>query len=78
MTSIPQIASKRDPFRDQEAQEWVEAIIGRKFPGGVAYEDYLRDGTVLCELMNKIKPGSVSKINPSGGSDFKMMENINK
>ncbi|XP_065222456.1 muscle-specific protein 20 [Planococcus citri] len=71
------IAGKRDPQQDKEAQEWVEAILGRKFPSGVAYEDYLRDGVVLCELMNKIAPGSISKINTSGG-DFKMMENINK
>lgn len=71
------IASKRDPQQDHEAQRWVETILGRKFPSGVAYEDYLRDGVVLCELINKIKPGSVNKINTSGG-DFKMMENINK
>lgn len=43
----------------------------------MAYEDYLRDGQVLCEVMNKIKPGSIPKVNSSGG-DFKMMENINK
>lgn len=54
----------------------MEAILGKKFPKG-QYEDYLRDGTILCELMNKIKPGSINKINYSGG-DFKMMENINK
>lgn len=72
------IAAKRDPYQDKEAQEWVESILGRKFPSGVLYEDYLRDGTVLCELMNKIKPGAIPKINASGSSDFKMMENINK
>lgn len=71
------IASKRDPLQDQEAQQWIETILGRKFPAGVKYEDYLRDGVVLCELINKIKPGSVNKVNTTGG-DFKMMENINK
>ncbi len=72
-----QIAYKRDPEQDKEAQHWIESILGKKFPAGVAYEDYLKDGVVLCELINKIKPGSISKINTSGG-DFKMMENINK
>jgi hypothetical protein len=71
------LAGKRDPQQDAEAQEWIEAILGKKFPAGVAYEDYLRDGIVLCELMNKIKPGSIPKVNTSGG-DFKFMENINK
>lgn len=40
-------------------------------------EDVLKDGVVLCELINKIKPGLINKINTSGG-EFKMMENINK
>lgn len=31
---------------------------------------------MLCALINKIKPGSVPKVNSSGGQ-FKMMENIN-
>ncbi|KAJ8725027.1 hypothetical protein PYW07_015985 [Mythimna separata] len=69
------LASKRSPEQEKEAQEWIEAILGAKFPPGEAYEDVIRDGTVLCQLINKIKPGSVNKINTSGGQ-FKMMENI--
>ena len=50
--------------------------MGEKFPPGEAYEDVIRDGQVLCKLMNKLSPGSVPKINNTGGQ-FKMMENIN-
>jgi hypothetical protein len=50
--------------------------LGKKFPSGVAYEDIIQDGTVLCRVMNKLQPGSISKINEAGGQ-FKMMENIN-
>lgn len=71
-----QIAGKRDPTKDKEAQEWIEAILGEKFPSGVLYEDHLKDGQVLCKLINKLKPGAVAKVNESGGQ-FKMMENIN-
>lgn len=71
-----QLAGKRDIEQEKEAQEWMESVLGEKFPPGEAYEDVLRDGQVLCKLMNKISPGSVSKINTSGGQ-FKMMENIN-
>ncbi|XP_014260543.1 muscle-specific protein 20 [Cimex lectularius] len=70
------IAGKRNPEQEKEAQEWMEAILGEKFPPGTTYEDHLRDGQVLCALMNKLAPGSVPKINTSGGQ-FKMMENIN-
>lgn len=70
------IAGKRDPQMDKEAQEWVETVLEWKFPAGHAYEDVLKDGIVLCKLINKLQPGSISKINESGGQ-FKMMENIN-
>jgi len=70
------LAGKRDPAQEQEAQEWIESILGEKFPKGQAYEDVLHDGQVLCKVLNKLKPGSIPKINESGGQ-FKMMENIN-
>lgn len=76
-SSTRQIAGKRNPQQDKEAQEWIEAVLGAKFPPGELYEDVIRDGTVLCQLMNKLKPGAIPKINTSGGQ-FKMMENINK
>ncbi|CAG9856669.1 unnamed protein product [Phyllotreta striolata] len=69
------IAAKRNPQQDKEAQEWIEQILGAKFPPGEVYEDVIRDGTVLCQLINKLSPGAVPKINTSGGQ-FKMMENI--
>lgn len=71
------IASKRNVDQDKEAQEWIENLLGKKFPPGEAYEDVLRDGQVLCQVINKLAPGSVKKINQTGG-DFKMMENVNK
>ncbi|KAI8440237.1 hypothetical protein MSG28_001616 [Choristoneura fumiferana] len=62
-----QLASKRDPEREKECQGWVETVLGAKFPPSEAFEDVLKDGTVLCQLINKLKPGSVNKINTSGG-----------
>jgi hypothetical protein len=50
--------------------------LGAKFPPGESYEDALKDGIILCKLINKLKPNAVAKINTSGGQ-FKMMENIN-
>ncbi|MBT8690776.1 hypothetical protein IDF72_20880 [Yersinia pestis] len=70
------IAAKRNPQQDQEAQAWIETVLGAKFPPGQLYEDVIKDGTILCQLINKLAPGSVAKINTSGGQ-FKFMENIN-
>lgn len=72
-----QVAGKRDPQQEQEAQAWIEAVTGRRFPPGVPYELVLRDGILLCELMNRLAPGIIQKINTAGG-DYKMMDNLNQ
>jgi hypothetical protein len=43
------MAAKRDSTLDSEAQSWIEAVIGEKFPSGVSYEDALKDGVLLCK-----------------------------
>lgn len=55
---------------------WIETITGEPFTKG-NFEDSLRDGILLCKLMNKLKPGIVQKISVSGG-DYKMMDNISQ
>ncbi|KAK7868117.1 hypothetical protein R5R35_005558 [Gryllus longicercus] len=72
-----QVAGKRDPDQEREAREWIEAVTGERFPPGVAYEDALRDGVLLCKLMNRLQPGLVPRINTSGG-DYKMMDNLSQ
>ncbi|KAG8040950.1 hypothetical protein G9C98_001938 [Cotesia typhae] len=44
---------------------------------GVPYEEALRDGIIFCKLMNRLRPGIITKINTSGG-DYKMMDNLNQ
>lgn len=56
-------ASKRSPNVEASLLNWIYEVVGEPVPEGVPYEDALKDGVVLCKLMNKIKPGSVSKVN---------------
>ena len=71
--------SKYSLEREKEALNWVEAVMGeRLFPGvqgADAVHEKLKDGVILCKLINKIRPGSVKNINSSKMA-FKMMENI--
>ncbi|CAF1138889.1 unnamed protein product [Didymodactylos carnosus] len=67
-------ASKRDPEIEKKTQEWIEAVTGEKFADG-SYEDALRDGILLCKLMNTLQPGSIPKIHTTGGP-MKLRENI--
>jgi hypothetical protein len=68
------MAGKFDPKLAGEVIQWIETIIGSK-KGDQSIGDWLKDGKVLCELANKIQPGSVKKVN-SSAMPFKMMENI--
>jgi len=70
------LAGKRNADQESEAQQWIETVLGAPFPPGESYEDALKDGIILCKLMNKLKPGIIPKINTAGAS-FKLMENIN-
>ncbi|XP_059055437.1 muscle-specific protein 20-like [Achroia grisella] len=74
---IWQCAGKREPEKEAEAQSWIESVIGERFPQGYAYEEALRDGIILCKLMNRLQPGIITKVNISGG-DYKFMDNISQ
>lgn len=50
-------------------------MLNEKFPD--TFEATLRNGVLLCRIMNKLKPGIIQKINISGG-DYKMMDNISQ
>ncbi|XP_053208287.1 muscle-specific protein 20-like [Panonychus citri] len=69
------LAGKRDTQLESEILQWIAAIVGEPLPAG-SFEDVLKDGIILCKLMNKLAPGSCKKIATSGPS-FKLMENIN-
>ena len=40
--------------------KWVETVMGEPLPSG-DFGEVLKDGVVLCKLMNKLQPGSVKK-----------------
>lgn len=73
------INSKYNNDIAQETLEWIKSITGEpeNTSGDVdnLYE-VLKDGTLLCNLVNKFQEGSVKKINKSTMA-FKCMENIN-
>ncbi|XP_068532526.1 LIM domain only protein 7 isoform X23 [Anas acuta] len=67
-----------------EARRWLETVTGKSF-GTKDFRAALENGVLLCDLINKIKPGIVKKINrlstPIAGLDninvfLKACENI--
>eukprot|EP01116_Phalansterium_solitarium_P024595 TRINITY_DN9046_c0_g1_i2.p1 TRINITY_DN9046_c0_g1~~TRINITY_DN9046_c0_g1_i2.p1 ORF type:complete len:565 (+),score=100.93 TRINITY_DN9046_c0_g1_i2:167-1861(+) len=60
--------------RKEEVQLWLEDVFEQEFEGDVL--DIIRDGTMLCELVNKIIPGSIPKIHKASSPEFFHRENI--
>jgi hypothetical protein len=60
--------------RADQTRAWIEAVLGKGL-GESSLQEELKDGVVLCNLMNAIKPDSCSK--PSSSKmPFKQMENV--
>ena len=51
------LQDKYDPGMADEAKEWIEMCLGETLPNEDLM-DTLKDGTVLCRLLNVVKPGS--------------------
>jgi len=68
--------------RAQETLDWLSAVTERdlglkdgQLRDQNEFADLLRDGALLCELINKLQPGTVKKINTLK-APFKQRENI--
>lgn len=66
-------AAKYDPIAEALAQHWIEQVTGHVFRKPFA--DELKDGVLLCKLVNELAPGSVPKIY-EGSKAFGQMDNI--
>jgi hypothetical protein len=51
------LQDKYDPGMADEAREWIEMCLGESLPDEDLM-DTLKDGTVLCRLLNVVTPGS--------------------
>lgn len=73
------INSKYSEELAQESLEWIKTITNEPINVSGDMDNFyetLKDGTLLCRLVNLMKPNSVKKINESKMA-FKCMENIN-
>lgn len=66
-------AANYDYNAEAQAREWMESVIGEPFEG--EFGPSLKNGVLLCKLLNAIAPGTIKKINESR-MPFKQMENI--
>ncbi|NWY21287.1 CNN2 protein, partial [Aphelocoma coerulescens] len=67
------LAQKYDPQKEAELRTWIESVTGKQI--GPDFQKGLKDGVILCELMNKLQPNSVRKINRSA-QNWHQLENL--
>ncbi|KAI8580434.1 hypothetical protein K450DRAFT_237000 [Umbelopsis ramanniana AG] len=60
--------------RKRQAQQWIEKILGYHLPTDDLQYD-LQDGVLLCQVLNKVRPGTIHNIGYKDHS-FVKMENI--
>lgn len=73
-----QINSKYSDELAAECLEWIKEVTAEPINTAGDMDNFyevLKDGVILCKLVNVIKPGSVKKVNQSTMA-FKCMENI--
>lgn len=68
------LKSKLDPEQALQALLWLETLCEEEFEEDDLHQA-LKSGERLCKAMNRIRPGSIRKINPKGVA-FKELENI--
>ena len=58
----------------QQAADWIAAVTGEAVATDTAesFQESLKDGSILCKLINVLQPGFVVKINTSKMA-FKMV-----
>jgi hypothetical protein len=56
-------AAKYDVELEGRVRAWIEGVVGRPIPGN--FREGLMDGTIVCELVNKLQPGTIVKIHKS-------------
>uniref|UniRef100_A0A4W5JUM1 Calponin n=1 Tax=Hucho hucho TaxID=62062 RepID=A0A4W5JUM1_9TELE len=67
------LAQKYDPQKEDELRLWIQDVTGKKIAD--PFMENLKDGVILCELINTLQPGSVRKINTSP-QNWHQLENI--
>jgi len=72
----------QDKYNEDHAHEvldWIKTVTGEDINTSGDMDNFyevLKNGTLLCKLVNELKAGSVKKINTTAMA-FKCMENIN-
>lgn len=70
---VPEEELDSNPEMEYQAAVWIQEVSGETLQGE-SIVDALQDGVALCKLMNRIRPGTVTRI--SEDSSIQQMGNV--
>ena len=73
--------SKYDIAVEQAVKEWIAGVMEdptmfEDVNGEEQFKEKLKSGVILCNLMNKVQPGSIKRFKKNATMPFMQMENI--
>lgn len=68
------LAGKYDPVKEEQLRLWIQEVTGQRI--GENFMEGLKNGVLLCDLINKLQPGAVRKVNPNPTQNWHQLENI--
>lgn len=68
------MSNPTDP-RTKEAIDFIQQTTGESLPDPSDFQASLKNGVLLCKMINALKPGTIPKINTQR-APFKEMENV--
>lgn len=72
------LAAKYDQDLEKKQRAWISEVTNIPIPDDMQFHDLLKDGIVLCALIEALVPGSIKKPFPHTKllNSFRCMENI--
>nr|CAB3232123.1 calponin-3-like [Phallusia mammillata] len=72
------MAAKYDEYVEEDLREWIAASSGQPAMRDQSFQNWLKDGRVLCYLVETLQPGILKKGMPHESmlNPFRCMENI--
>lgn len=68
------IQGKREDVKERQLVQWISRLTGEKASPDLDFGDLLKDGHLLCKIMNTIQPGSIKRIHSRG--EYALRENV--
>uniref|UniRef100_A0A7E4VLB7 Calponin-homology (CH) domain-containing protein n=1 Tax=Panagrellus redivivus TaxID=6233 RepID=A0A7E4VLB7_PANRE len=73
---LPWIQGKRDYDLEHDVINWIETITRKFAPNEKDVAEWLKDGTILCEVLEIVMPGSLLRRVTTRKSQFSAAENV--